>query len=301
MSEALVSVVIPSFGRPEFLNRAVQSVIDQSWSAIEIIVVDDNGKGSENQIRSARVANSFNTCRTVHYLTNDTNCGGGFTRNTGVAAATGKYIAFLDDDDEWLPEFLARGIRALESMPADVVYCDCFVVENDNRAAMKLEENSKFSGNVWPNLVSGWCPSSTSLFILRSSVVENRWLFDESLSSFQDYDCWLSLAKACQFTFHGEPSVIKHRHQQGQITTNTAARRGALELLKAKWLPHMQATEVADFEAATAHLGRDIVRMEYKKAMQQRSWHNAAGFAARYVSGSKFSLHSFYTLLRNSW
>jgi glycosyltransferase involved in cell wall biosynthesis len=301
MTEALVSVIVPSFGRPDFLSRAVHSVANQTWLTIEIIVVDDNGKGTENQKRSAHVVTDFDTSHTVRYITNDRNMGGGFTRNVGVAAATGKFIAFLDDDDEWLPEFISRGVTALEAVTADVCYCDCFVVENGHRASMKLEENQKYDGQVWPHLVNGWCPSSTSLFILRKSAIAGRRLFDESLSSFQDYDCWLSLSKTSYFTFHNEPSVIKHRHLHGQITTNTAARRKALEKLKSKWLPQMQNAEKENFVAATARFGNDIVRMEYKQAIQQRAWRNAASYAARYLKVCNFSLRSIYILLRSSW
>ena len=183
------------------------------------------------------------------------------------------------------PDFLTRGIRTLIDTPADVVYCDCIVVDDGRRSRGRHEVNVKHAGQVWPALVGGWCPSSTSLFVLRRAVVADRAPFDPRLPSFQDYDCWLGLSARARFAFHDEPLVIKHRHRSGQITGNTAARRDALRMLEAKWVPRMTAEELPRFGDALAALEHDVLRMEYRNALHERRCRRAAARGWRYLTG----------------
>ena len=300
----LASVVVPTHGRPAFLARALESVLAQTWSALEIVVVDDNGRDTPRQRETAALVAGLAAARgddrEIRYLVNERNGGGGFTRNAGVAAARGEYIGFLDDDDEWLPEFLARGIDVLDGAPADIVYCDCIVVDDGRRDGGKPEINDKHAGDVRAALIDGWCPSSTSLFVLRRAVLEGVVPFDPALASFQDYDCWLGLSERARFAFHDEPLVVKHRHRAGQITANTAARRDALEVLRGKWNARLSADERRRFAGALARLEHDILRMEYRNAVHERRWGRATGRAWRYVTGRGSAVRNLIALARST-
>ena len=94
----LVSVVIPTYKRPELLLRTIKSVLNQTYPEIEIIVVDDNGKGTTAQKQSEAIIRSLKG--NITYLIHDINKGGSAARNTGWKASKGLYITFLDDDDE---------------------------------------------------------------------------------------------------------------------------------------------------------------------------------------------------------
>src|SRR5699024_5570587 len=108
-----VSIVIPTHARPVFLGRAIDSVLRQTFPAWELLVVDDNPPGSEARVVTERFMEDFRWEARIRYLQHPTNLGGGAARNTGIRAAKGPYVAFLDDDDEWLPEKLALQLERI--------------------------------------------------------------------------------------------------------------------------------------------------------------------------------------------
>ena len=111
--EELVSVIIPTHKRFEELFRAIDSVIKQTYSNIEIIVVDDNSqdKGLRNRIKEKIKKYSEN----IQYIENETNLGGAKSRNVGIEKARGEYISFLDDDDEYYPEKIEKQYKLYKS------------------------------------------------------------------------------------------------------------------------------------------------------------------------------------------
>ncbi|PJA63262.1 MAG: glycosyl transferase, partial [Candidatus Portnoybacteria bacterium CG_4_9_14_3_um_filter_44_9] len=112
-----VSVIIPTCNRPDLLPRAIKSVLSQIYQDFEIIVVDDGDKRSaENVVRQ------FKDNR-IKYIKHVERKGGAAARNTGIKAAQGEFIAFLDDDDEWLPKKLEIQMRQFENTPNDVGFC----------------------------------------------------------------------------------------------------------------------------------------------------------------------------------
>lgn len=121
----LVSVVIPTYSRPMFLKRAVNSVLSQDYPDVEVIVVDDNGNGTPAREETASVMQAYSDEKRVTYLKHEVNKNGSAARNTGLQAARGKYIAFLDDDDEYLPGKLSRQVDILEHKDMEYAGCYC--------------------------------------------------------------------------------------------------------------------------------------------------------------------------------
>jgi glycosyltransferase involved in cell wall biosynthesis/GR25 family glycosyltransferase involved in LPS biosynthesis len=123
-----VSVIIPTYKRPKNLTNALKSVVEQDYSDIEVIVVSDNGEGSEFNQETKAIVESFlninNKC-IVKFMTHVVNRNGAAARNTGILASTGEYICFLDDDDIYLPGRLAKSIEKLKNTPKNIgaVYC----------------------------------------------------------------------------------------------------------------------------------------------------------------------------------
>lgn len=115
-SQPLVSCVIPSYKRNDMISRAIDSVLAQTYSNIEIIIVDDNEKGSEYGAALEKVVKAYNNER-VKLLTQPSHINGAAARNFGVKHAEGEYIAFLDDDDEWLPTKIEKQIDFLNRNP----------------------------------------------------------------------------------------------------------------------------------------------------------------------------------------
>lgn len=113
----LVSCVIPSYKRADTLKRAINSVLAQTYKEIEVLVVDDNIAGDEYSVTLHQIIESYNGDPRVILVTQPKHINGAEARNAGVRASHGEYIAFLDDDDEWLPEKIEKQMKALSDNP----------------------------------------------------------------------------------------------------------------------------------------------------------------------------------------
>lgn len=127
----VVSVIIPTYGRSDYIIRCIESVILQSYKAIEIIVVDDNGKGSYNQIETERKLSSYSAKQYINYIVRETNGGGALARNDGILASTGEYITFLDDDDEYLPIKIEKQLFHIKDKNVDISLCGAFYIDDE--------------------------------------------------------------------------------------------------------------------------------------------------------------------------
>lgn len=226
-----VSVIIPTYNRAHLIERAIKSVLNQTYRDFELIIVDD---GSTDN--TAKVVKSFNDGR-IKYIKQQKNKGGSAVRNIGIKAASGKYIAFLDSDDEWLSNKLNKQIDCLAKCSdlVGAVYCSHYI-QDDSLGYMRKASLSELKrGNIYNFLLNGWCPSSTSFFMLAVRIFEKSGLFDESLLSFQDYDLWIRVAQHYDFDFVDEPLVIKHQHLGSQVAKDLEPRMKGLELFFEKW------------------------------------------------------------------
>lgn len=135
----LISVVIPTYKREKELDRALNSVFNQTYKNIEIIVVDDNGQNSEFQSKVQRIIEKYKEEKNIRYIINETNSGGALARNVGIINANGNYIAFLDDDDEYYSTKLEKQLKVFEennNPKLALVYCyTASYDENNNKLA----------------------------------------------------------------------------------------------------------------------------------------------------------------------
>lgn len=138
--EELISVVIATYKREKELDRAIKSVLNQSYKNIEIIVVDDNGLNSEWQIKTEKIMGQYKDYSNINYIVNENNKGGSLTRNAGIQSSKGEYIAFLDDDDEYYPTKLEKQINLFKksnNFKLALVYCYTDSYDENNK---KLKE-----------------------------------------------------------------------------------------------------------------------------------------------------------------
>lgn len=140
----LVTVIIPTYSRPKFLPRAIESVLSQTYPEIEIIVVDDNGEGTENQKYTEELIRNYIDNKQVVYLKHDKNKNGSAARNTGFKYSHGDYIAFLDDDDQFLPTKIEKQVEKLEHSSANVGACYCnWAWYNENKLKNRIKNLEK--------------------------------------------------------------------------------------------------------------------------------------------------------------
>ena len=115
-NDKLVSIIIPTYKGNSFLGRAVSSALLQTYSNVEVIVVDDNNPETMERFETERVMDSFKDNTKVKYIKHERNRNGSAARNTGVRFSHGEYVAFLDDDDEYMPSKIESMVSKMETL-----------------------------------------------------------------------------------------------------------------------------------------------------------------------------------------
>jgi glycosyltransferase involved in cell wall biosynthesis len=191
---ACVSVVIPTYNRARELRRALASVLAQSWQDWEILVVDNQSEDD-----TARVVEELGEAR-IRLLSVCNHGVIGVSRNRGVSAARGEYVAFLDSDDWWLPRKLELCVRAFAS-GADVVYHDLYIARSaSSRPRVRRARTWALSSPVFSDLLErGNALGNSGVVVRRSKLLEAGGLSeDPRVASWEDYECWLRLARVTE-------------------------------------------------------------------------------------------------------
>ena len=226
-SSSLVSIIIPTYNRAPLLKRAVQSVLRQTYTNFEIIVIDDASTDD-----TEKVVTSFNESR-VKYLKNNSNKGPAASRNKGICLAEGEFVAFLDDDDEFLPTKLEKQIKKFAVSPREVgvVYCGILHVYGKLVMYKRMPKGRiKFEASLHPQSM-GW-PVITGL--IKRKCFEKTGLFDESLLDREDWDMLIRMSKYYQFDYVEDILYTRYIHGY-QITTNLTRRIKGRETIITKY------------------------------------------------------------------
>jgi len=230
-----VSVVIPTYHRTvAVLSRAVDSVLNQSFLPSDIIVVDDNN--GDLQL-SQDIAAFCRSCQ-VRYIYSGGRGGSG-ARNLGIQAACGEYVAFLDDDDQWLPEKLEIQLPLFESPDVGLVYSRgyTFTTGRNHPIGQKpYATDAYFKAEVFYKdlLLKNYIGTTTQL-VVRRRILNAIGGFDESLPSRQDYDLCLRVAKVSRCVGADCHTFIHYIHSRGQITANPKANMLGYRMLLKKY------------------------------------------------------------------
>ena len=204
----LVSVVIPVYNRANYVVQAIDSVLAQTYKNFEIIVVDD---GSKEDVKGA--LQKYIKNKKIRYIYQK-NKGVASARNTGIKKVRGEFIAFLDDDDIWLPKKLELQMPLFSDKNVGLVYGGRINFEDSTQKVVWKSDSSKFyKGDVFDKLLFGNCNFvCTSTVIVRKNILTLYGLFNEEFkgASTEDYDLWLRLAHDSKFDFTPK-DVIKYR------------------------------------------------------------------------------------------
>lgn len=207
----LVSVIIPSRNRIKKLHGAVKSVLDQTWPNIEIIIVDDDSKET--------IKNVFknNTKQIpIKIIRNQKKIGGAESRNEGIRHASGKFIAFLDDDDKWQKEKITKQIFKIKESTNNVaVSCWFYIQKNKRLRLKKIYSNSDLQNILLKNFLGG-----ASMLLTTKKNLETVGLFNSKLPSMQDWDLWIKLFLLGDIPICKEPLVTYNDNSFNRITTN---------------------------------------------------------------------------------
>ncbi|MEW6145839.1 MAG: glycosyltransferase [Thermodesulfobacteriota bacterium] len=208
-----MSVIIPTYNRAKLLNISINSVLSQTYRDFELIVIDDCSKDTTSAVLDG-IAD-----KRLRVIKNTSNKGIAAVRNIGVTLSRGRYIAFLDDDDEWLPDKLEKQIDVLDRGTTSLgcVYTGSLVVDSADdhvlQTSIPLYRNNVLKEMLFQNFIT------TSTIALKKACFDKVGLFDEGIPYGEDYDMWIRIAEEYEYDFVKEP-LAKYRSHQTAMTKN---------------------------------------------------------------------------------
>lgn len=192
--EPLVSIVITTHKGSDSVSNAIRSVYIQDYPAVEVIVVDDNGLGTEEQIKTEKAISDYFGREDFCYIPHEKNRNGSAARNTGWRQAKGKYIGFLDDDDIYLPEKLKKSVTYLEkNAKYGAVYTNSITVYTDGM----LKRFSSAKGKLLFSVLVDDVFMNPGTLLIRKEIVDKLNGFDESFMRHQDLEFNTRMAAEC--------------------------------------------------------------------------------------------------------
>lgn len=207
-----VSVVIPTYKRVDTLDRAIESVLKQTFSNIEVIIVDDNNPDTEGRIAAEKLMGKYVDNPQVRYVQHPYNKNGSAARNTGVGASTGDYVAFLDDDDEFLPEKISSMVARLNELSDDYAVCySCFCLQKGDGKPFQSKECRE--GELYFEALSRqFCICAGSNLLIRKDAFKAVGGFDESFIRNQDVELLTKLLSKYKIAYCPIQGLIVHLH-----------------------------------------------------------------------------------------
>jgi glycosyltransferase involved in cell wall biosynthesis len=214
-----VSVIIPTHNRAEFLRSAITSVLKQTFQDFEIIIIDDASKDHTRE-----VITNFNDTR-IKVIHNQVSKGAAGSRNIGIMNTDCEYIAFLDDDDEWLQEKLKIQTCLLDNSAQEIggVCTGCFTIEKASGRVLSID-NPEMKDIYKGNFIT------TSSILLRRKCFKKCGLFDENMPTSSDYDMWIRISKNFSFKVVKKALVNYYVHENS-LTLNNEKKIKGLEIL----------------------------------------------------------------------
>ncbi|MFC2157980.1 glycosyltransferase family 2 protein [Acidobacteriota bacterium] len=223
-----VSVVIPTFNRAGVIERCIKSVQDQTYRDFEIVVVDDASKDN-----TAEVVEKIQDER-IRYIKLEKNTGPSQSRNIGIEKSRGKYIAFLDDDDEWLPEKLEVQVRIFDEADEKIgaVYSAFWRIQKNKRLYIPSKKIKKKEGDLLDNVLKRYM-IGTPAILVRKDVLDEVGYFDAELRALVDWDLWIRIARAYHFRFVDKPLTVSY-YSKVSVSANRMNVIAAYEVLLKK-------------------------------------------------------------------
>lgn len=209
-------MVIPTYNRSHFIERAVHSVLNQTYVDFELIVVDDHSTDDTME----KVSAFMGLDSRVRFFCHEANRGAQSARNTGMRASQGDYVAWLDSDDEWLPTKLERQMDVFASDPGQklaVVYAGHRRVYENGSPSQEIPPNLR--GNVYQALLTRYGITAVTLLI-RRRILEKIGFCNENIRAFQEWDLCIRLAEHGDFEFVKETLAVYHLHNSLTISKN---------------------------------------------------------------------------------
>ncbi len=294
----MVSAIITTHNRCNLLNRAIQSVLNQTYKNLELIVVADGCTDGTDSLMK-----KYESEKRIRYIRYSPAKGGNYARNNGIQNSHGEFIAFLDDDDEWLPEKLELQVAKIKEDPECVlVYTGIRVVYV--KECIEYSSIPKANGDLSKVLLFGNIIGSTSTPLIKKRVLDNSGLFDEQLDALQDYDLWLRISTFGKiFTISKEMVKYYNYTTEKQVSATTNKYVDAIAYINKKYskrTDYLSPKEKIIKESGEYYLlankamrnnNKDLSRSYFIKALRVR-------FSLKYLIYYIFTFTSYKMLLK---
>ncbi len=243
----LISVVLPTYNRAAILPRAIASILAQSWRNFELLVVDDGSSDGTAALLGAM------TDPRIRYLPLPRNGGVSAARNHGVRAARGRWIAFQDSDDEWLPEHLRAMHEAALELGEDygLIVC-CLRCPEDAVFSFEPVAGLGRFADFGPRILHRLPP--TNCWLARRDSLERAGLFDTAMSTFEDWELALRMSESCKVGLLNEVQQVYHRTSGSLVSDHAGYVRTLGMVLQrhgAKWAGHPR--DLAMYQTVIGH------------------------------------------------
>ena len=212
MENPLVSVIIPTYNRAHFLRLTLESIVSQTYQNIEIFVIDDGSPNNEAEIVCKEFAK-------VSYCKINNSGGPAKPRNVGIQKAKGKYLAFVDDDDIWLPNKLEKQVQILEQNPEfGLVHGCCEVINNEGILQGKIVgrpgKPEVKHGDVNMRMIGNWTVMMPTSFVRREVVDKVGYFNEEMPAAGEDVEFWTRCSFETKFYYLDNPMVYYRIHNE---------------------------------------------------------------------------------------
>jgi glycosyltransferase involved in cell wall biosynthesis len=260
----LISVVIPTYNRANLITDALESVLQQSYRPVEVIVVDDASEDNTRRVVEAwDLVNNLSSVFTLRYI-QQAKLGGNAARNRGIEEATGELIAFLDSDDTWHTEKLEKQAAYFTESSVGAVYCG--VQHKDFTTGNILEPSGRLypQGYLLEEMLVRDVTAQTSAYIVRKPVFEKVGCFDTDLLARQDWDMWIRIA--CDFKIACVPELlVDFREHAGERTASYPQKEiNGYRAIRKKYAPLLKKASLpCRLQARSAYLKR-MGRVHFK-------------------------------------
>ena len=227
----LVSAIITTHNRKELLKRAVESVKAQTYQNIELIVVDDK---SDDGTRQWCESQDFRYI----YIPPEQSRGGNYARNLGAEAARGKYLAFLDDDDYWLPEKTAKQVELLETSGNEVAHCwrKLEIINDDSNSIIEdLPLPRRYRGDLSRRILYQISVFTSAMMVKKTAFLETGG-FDEKCRFWQEYELTIRLAQRKPFELMDDYGMVYriNTSDPGRLTNKYEGWKQSVEYIYTK-------------------------------------------------------------------
>lgn len=226
-----ISIIIPTYNRKDIIINSIQSVLNQTYKNIEVIVIDDcSSDNTDNEINKIK-DNRF------RYIKIRKNKGSNYCRNLGIKKATGQYISFLDSDDKMLNNKLEKQIINMKINKSNFDFCKIRIYINNNNNLNKLDipKEKQIKNILNGNIIDELCRDnfiSTQSILVEKKILE-KFLFDEKLPRLQDYDLALRIIPKVKVSFTNE-KLVKLFLQKDSIGNSLSKLINAITILLQK-------------------------------------------------------------------